>query len=293
MASKAFIRTILVAALVVTAHTIKPFTFGSVALQALGTARSLSFVMPEAAAERIEHAHYLANIYSKGLFDDTPVWTQQSMLQTNLVAFANSVETYDDADIKDVKPGDVNRKSAPKRPVKRIKRDENRDDDSGSAKNSEIAQLPDVRAVKTVSYLPSTNVMNYQPRFIKAGLITTAGRTELETLRTMLADCGSIELPMLKATALIHQSSRLHSQQNLPNLKVALVLISKPSSLTAVCRDASVTKTEVAEAPVEIVIGPEEDEAETEVVAEEEQAQAPAPLVEIKLPNTPECIRIP
>ena len=291
MASKAFIRSILVAALVVTAHTIKPFTFGSVALQALGTARSLSFVMPEAAAERIEHAHYLAHIYSKGLFDDTDSsWTQQNMLRSGLVAFANSVETYDDADIKDVKPGDVNRKSAPKRPVKRIKRDENRDEDSGCTKNNEIAQLPDVRAVKTVSYLPSTNAMNYQPRFIKARFIPTAGRTESETLRAMLADCSSIELPVLKTTALIHHSSRLHNQQS---LKVALVLVSRPSSLTAVCRDASVTKTEAAEAPVEIVIGPEESEAETEVVAEEEQEAPAPPTVEIRIPQTPECIRIP
>ena len=284
MTSKAFIRTILVAVLVVTAHTIKPFTFGSVTLQALGTARSLSFVMPEAAADRIEHAHYLAYIYGKGLFDDdSPAWTQQNMLRSGLVAFANSVETMGDADIKDVKPGDVNRKAAPKRPAKRIKRDE----DSECAKNAEIAKLPDVRSVKTVSYLTPASVMNYQPRLVKAGFITTAVRTELARPQLTRLDCGSIELPEIKVAALIQHLPKLR------NLQIELMLISIPTSLTAVCRDASVTRIETTEAPAEIVIGPDEEFDLDEAAAEEMQELALAPPAVISVPRTPECIRIP
>lgn len=281
MASKAFIRTILVAVLVVTAHTIKPFTFGSVTLQALGTARSLSFVMPETAAERIEHAHYLAYIYGKGLFDDTP-WTQQNLLQSNLVAIANSVETMDDADIKDVKPGDLNRKPTPKRPIKRIKRDENRDEDSECTKNAEIANLPNKPSVKTISQLTP----DYQPRMVKAGFISTAVRSELIKPMVMRLDCGVAELSEIKTIALIHHLPNL---RKLENLKVQLVLVSQPASLTAACRDASVTRVETTEA--EIVIGPEEqlDEA----AAAEEQEMAPAPLPVVSIPRTPECIRIP
>ncbi len=286
MASKAFIRTILVAVLVLTAHTIKPFTFGSVALQALGTARSLSFVMPEAAAERIEHAHYLAYIYGKGLFEDeASTWTQQNVLRSGLVALANSVETLDDADIKDAKPGDGNRKVTPKRPVKRIKRDEARDEDSECTKNAEIANLPDVRSVKTVSLMTPASVLNYQPRLVKTGFITTAVRTELVKLQqASLANCGSLELPGIKTTALIQHLPKLR------NLQVELVLVSQPASLTAVCRDASVTKIETTSAPAEIVVGPEEfDEAASEEFFE----PAPAPPAVIAIPRTPECIRIP
>lgn len=281
MASKAFIRTIIVVVLFVTAHTIKPFTFGSVTLQALGTARSLSVVMPEIAAEHIEYAHHLASIYGKGLFDETP-WTQQNLLQSNLVAFANSVETLDDADIKDVKPGDLNRKSIPKRPIKRIKRDENRDDDSDCNKNSEIAKLPQSGSGSTISYLTPIA----KTRLLKAGYITTAVRSELANHKLVQLDCGIIELPEIKAVALIHH---LPKSLKSDNLKIQLVLISQPASLTAVCRDASVTKVET-EATAEIVVGPEEqlDEA-----AAEEQEMAPAPQALISVPRTPECIRIP
>lgn len=284
MASKAFIRTIIVVVLFVTAHTIKPFTFGSVTLQALGTARSLSVVMPEIAAEHIGYAHHLASIYGKGLFDETP-WTQQNLLQSNLanlVAFANSVETLDDADIKDVKPGDLNRKSTPKRPIKRIKRDENRDDDSDCNKNSEIAKLPQSISGSAISYLTPIA----KPRLLKDGYITTAVRSELANPKLMQLDCGIIELPEIKAVALIHH---LPKSLKSDNLKIQLVLISQPASLTAVCRDASVTKVET-EATAEIVVGPEEqlDEA-----AAEEQEMAPAPQALISIPRTPECIRIP
>lgn len=178
MASKIVIRTMFIAALVVTAHTIKPFSLGNVSTQAMGIAQSFSFVLPEAAAERIKHAHYLAHLYGKGLFDDetSSEWVKenlQNFLPANLVAVSNSVELNDDAEIKDVRAGDLNRKSAPKRPVKRIKRDDTRDEDSGCSKNSELTNLPEVRSLKTVALVQPNNAMAYRWVMISSSTLMT------------------------------------------------------------------------------------------------------------------------
>lgn len=258
MASKIVIRIMLVAALIVTAHAIKPFSFGNVTLQALGTARSLSFAMPVAVAERIQHAHYLAQAYGKGLFDSydndysPSIWTKPNLLKSELVAFANLVELDEDAEIRDVKPADASRKPAQKRPVRRIKRDDNHDEDSGCSKTSEIAELPEVRSPKAVALVPPAKLMAYQ-----SGLIAQM-------------------MP-----AMNRNGSRL------PSLKVELELISKPAVITSLCRDAGVTKTEVVEAPFESLIGPEEET----FYSEPEQYALPAPTM--MMPPLPECIRIP
>ncbi len=250
MASKIAIRTLLIAALVVTAHTIKPFSFNNVALKALGTARSLSFALPEAAAERIEHAYYLAQTYGKGLFDDdaASLWTKQNVFKTQLVAFANSVELDDNADIKDVKSGDPSKKPAQRR-AKRIKRDENRDEESNCSKNNEVAKLPEVRAIKAVKLTPPSNLLAYQHKAM---------------------------------TTLYLSSGRL---PNLTSLKVGWLLIAKPAAVvSAACREADSIKVEAVEAPLDIVVGPEEEL----FFAEPNQVMPPAPTV-----TMPECIRIP
>ncbi len=249
MASKIAIRTLLIAALVVTAHTIKPFSFNNVALKALGTAKSLSFALPEAAAERIEHAYYLAQTYGKGLFDDdaASLWTKQNVFKTQLVAFANSVELDDNADIKDVKSGDPSRKPSQRR-AKRIKRDENRDEESNCSKNSEVAKLPEVRAIKAVKLALPPNLLAYQQKAM---------------------------------TTLYWSSGRF---PNLTSLKVGWLLIAKPAAMSSACREADSLNTESVEAPVDIVVGPEEEL----FFAEPNPIAPPAPTV-----TMPECIRIP
>ncbi|MFN0107328.1 MAG: hypothetical protein ACKVZH_00615 [Blastocatellia bacterium] len=196
MASKIVIRFMFIAALVVTAHTIKPFSLGSVSTQALGIAQSFSFVLPEAAAERIKHAHYLAHLYGKGLFDDetSPEWVKQNLqnlLPANLVAVSNAVELNDDAEIKDVRAGDLNRKSAPKRPVKRVKRDDTRDEDSGCSKNSEITHLPEVRSLKAVALVQPIGVTSYRWVMISKPIIMT-----LECPDTIRIRVESFEAPL-------------------------------------------------------------------------------------------------
>ncbi len=249
MASKIAIRTLLIAALVVTAHTIKPFSFNNVALKALGTAKSLSFALPEAASERIEHAYYLAQTYGKGLFDDdaASLWTKQNVFKPQLVGFANSVELDDNAEIKDVKSADPSRKPAQRR-AKRIKRDDNRDEDSNCSKNSEAVQLPEVRAIKAVTLATPPSLLAYQHKAM---------------------------------TTLYLSSGRL---PNMTSLKVGWLLIAKPAAMVSPCREADSIRVESVEAPVDIVVGPEEEL----FFAEPNQVMPPAPTVAM-----PERIRLP
>lgn len=220
MASKIVIRTLLVAALLVTAHTIKPFSLNNVALQALGTARSLSFALPGTAAENIEHAYYLAQTYGKGLFDDdaASLWTKQNLFQPGLVAIANSVELDGDAEIKDVKSADSARKPTQKRSVKRIRRDDTRDEESNCSKNIE---LPQVHTTKAVALVPPPSVMAYQSRLI-AAFYSHANR--LPGVTRIKADWVQL----------------------------------KPVVLTSACREAEQVQVEFVEAPVENTTGPEE-----------------------------------
>ncbi len=226
MAIKIVIRTLLIAALLVTAHTIKPFSFGNIALQVLGSARSLSFALPEAAAERIEHAYFLAQTYGKGLFDDdvASLWTKQNSFRTELAAFANSVELNDDAEIKDVKSADPSRKPNQKRPVKRIKRDDSHDEDSSCSRNSEVSQLPEAHAIKAVALTPPPSVMAYQ-KHLMAAFFSRSNR-----------------FPAMKS------------------FRVDWVQIGNPANLSSSCREADSIKVEFVEAPIEITTGPEEEE---------------------------------
>lgn len=60
MTGQAVIRLVFVIALMITAHAIRPFSLDNVTTHLLSTARSFSFVLPEAAVASIEHANFLA-----------------------------------------------------------------------------------------------------------------------------------------------------------------------------------------------------------------------------------------
>jgi hypothetical protein len=67
MASKAIQRTLLVVALIVTAHALKPFSVGSVAYHLLRSANSFSFLLPDSALSSLEQADYLAAVLDSSL----------------------------------------------------------------------------------------------------------------------------------------------------------------------------------------------------------------------------------
>jgi hypothetical protein len=66
MASKAIQRTLLVLALIVTAHLVKPFSVRNVASHLLRSANSFSFMLPGSAVGSLEQANYLAMILDNG-----------------------------------------------------------------------------------------------------------------------------------------------------------------------------------------------------------------------------------
>lgn len=270
MASKIVIRTLLVAVLVVTAHVIKPFSFGNVTLHALSAARSLSFVMPESAVERIEYANYLAQTFGKRLLDgnDDAVWTSEDVLRSGLVAFAAPAPSLDDAEIRDVKSYEPAKKTAPKRQVRRIKRDDTRDEGSTTARSNDIAQLPEAPAFETVAMLQPVDLPVYQPRVIKTlyapAAITWSGSNS--------NGCESSEIKTAVQLAFI-----LHSTKR----KVELTLMPRTATIISQCRDAEVSEVETAEEIIETTSGPEE-----EFFAE------PTPIAPLALPMVQECIRI-
>ncbi|MEP7270920.1 MAG: hypothetical protein ABI882_05420 [Acidobacteriota bacterium] len=65
MASRAITRILLVLALIIAAHTLKPISSRSVVEQLLSAAESLSFVLPDIAEVRIAQASYLANAFGQ------------------------------------------------------------------------------------------------------------------------------------------------------------------------------------------------------------------------------------
>ncbi len=278
MASKILFRTLLIAVLVVTAHTIKPFSFGNITLYALGAARSFSFVMPEAAVERIEHANILAQTYGKRLLDgEASIWTSEDVMRSGLVAFAapaasfEGVEVAEIAEIKDVKSCDQDKKTSPKRPVRRIKRDATRDDDS-AAKSNDIARLPESPVVETIAMPQPVDLPVYQPRVIKARFVPQSIRLAMPTLPNVIP-CDKPEIKKAAQIAFVMQASKM---------KVELMVMPK-APVVSQCRDADVKEVEFAEEVVETTSGPEEEYFF-------EPAPPAAPL---SLPMVEECIRIP
>jgi len=271
MAGKIFIRTLLVAVLVVTAHVIKPFSFGNVTLHALGAARSFSFVMPEAAVERIEYANYLTQAFGKRLFDgdDDHIWTSEDVLRSDLVAFTSEAATLDDAEIRDVKSYEPAKKTAPKRQVRRLKRDDSHDGDSTSARSNEIAELPEAPVFEMVAMLKPVDLPVYQPRATK----TTYAPTVITWSRSNSSDCESSEIKTAVQLAFILQSTKR---------KVELTLMPKPATIISQCRDGEAKEVETGGEIIETTSGPEE-----EFFAE------PAPVAPLAaVPMVQECIRI-
>ena len=67
MAGKALIRLLLILALILTAHSLKPLSGGNFAQQVLGAAESLSVILPDATANRFLQANLLAAAFGRSL----------------------------------------------------------------------------------------------------------------------------------------------------------------------------------------------------------------------------------
>lgn len=69
MPGKAILRAFLILALIVTAHSIKPFSIKSITEHLLFSTRSFRFVLPVGLRDKFDHANYLAINLSKSLFE--------------------------------------------------------------------------------------------------------------------------------------------------------------------------------------------------------------------------------
>lgn len=257
--SKAVIQVVLVIGLVLAANAIKPFSPGNLVLHTLSSARSLSFVLPSGAVKRIEHANYLAQTFGKGLLDgdkSNSIWNQENGFKSGLLASNEAPGSFDDAEIKDVKPGEPAKKSpTAKRALRRVKPD-NRDNQSevaASDKNAsriehQIASLPVFPAIDSVAMVQPVSLPVFKPTPTKA-MFT------LPSVPAKLNSCKTIEVKEVKLIALIQQS------QQTPKLKIDM-LATQPTKISLQCREEEKVITEEAESAVEATnttTGPQEE----------------------------------
>ena len=91
MASRAALRLVLVVALIVTAHALKPISGLSIVEQIFSATESLSFVLPDFAEARIAQASYLAAAFGQSVRRDessrNPVWTERALVLPATFAF--------------------------------------------------------------------------------------------------------------------------------------------------------------------------------------------------------------
>jgi hypothetical protein len=286
--SRVVIQVALVFGLVLAANAIRPFSPSNVALHTLASARSFSFLLPDGAVERIEQANYLAQTFSRGLFeqnDNNPIWTGEDLLKAGFLASNASAKSLDDAEIKDIKPGEATRKQSPaKRSTRRVRQDNrnNHDDVSALDSNSNEAgrlleSLPVAPAMDSVAMAqPVVRLPVFKPMPAKANLTPASVMFSLPTLPAKLNSCKTIEVKEVKLIALIQQSQRSSK------LKVDM-LATQPAKISLQCREEEKAVTEEAESALETTtIGPEE------VVFFDQRATGPffaAPVPErIKLP---------
>lgn len=95
MASKAIQRTLLIVALLATAHVVKPFSLRSVATHLIHSATSFSFILPGSAAGSLEQADYLATALDNGFrmmeARQESNWTRKESDWVNQTTFASNL----------------------------------------------------------------------------------------------------------------------------------------------------------------------------------------------------------
>lgn len=263
--SKVVTQVALVFGLVLAANAIKPFSPGNLTSHTMASARSFSFLLPDGAVKRIEQANYLAQTFSRGLFeqsDNNSMWTREGLLKSGFLASNASAESLDDAEIKDIKPGDTAKKPSPaKRATRRVRQDSRNHHDEASASNSgstevgrRIQRLPFAHAIDSVAMIQPVQLPIFRPMPAKADLTPASAMFSLPLLPAKLNSCKTIEVKEVKLIALIQQSQRSSK------LKVDM-LATQPAKISLQCREEEKAVTEEAESVLETTTttGPEEE----------------------------------
>jgi hypothetical protein len=282
MSGKTVIRIILILALIVTAHTIKPFSINSVTNHLLYSTRSFKFVLPVRLRDNFDHANYLALSLSNSLFETgkgIQGFVKNSMGDLALAPI--KVQPLDEVNKSATKP---RTKPKPSAPAKRINRTEKNDtaDLIASVNSDEIApvELPPAPAIDATSVaLPV-----FQPCLTKvftARAIVAARAQPVEILLALKKnDCQKREAPQNPVIVWIEEARKL---------RVAALRIAEKSKV----EKAAVIASECEDQKTEVVT----EELEIEIAEPEEEIIAPQQNEERNLGplSAPieECVREP
>lgn len=259
MSGKNVIRTILILALIVTAHTIKPFSIKSVTNHLLYSTRSFKFVLPVQLRDNFDHANYLALSLSNSLFE-TGKGIQGFVKNSigDLALAPIKVQPLDEVNKSATKP---RTKPKPSAPAKRINRTEKDDtaDLIASVNSDEIApiELPPAPEIEAVSVaLPI-----FQPCLTKVFTARAVVATRAQPVEVMLAlkrsDCQKRESAQNPVIVWIEEARKL---------KAALRIAEKPK-----VEKAAVIASECEDQKIEVIT----EELEIEIAEPEEEIIAP------------------
>jgi len=261
MSGKTVIRTILILALIVTAHTIKPFSINSVTNHLLYSTRSFKFVLPVRLRDNFDHANYLALNLSNNLFETgNGIRSFVNDAVGDLALTPIKVQPLDEVNKSATKP---RTKPKPSAPAKRINRTEKNDtaDLIASVNSDEIApvELPPAPAIDATSVaLPV-----FQPCLTKVFTARAVVNTRVQPVELMLAlkknDCQKRESAQIPVIVWIEEARKL---------KAALRIAEKPKvqKIAVIASECGDQKTEVITEELEIEVA----EPEEEIVAPQE-----------------------
>ena len=264
MSGKTVIRAILILALIVTAHTIKPFSIKSVTNHLLYSTRSFKFVLPAGLRDNFDHANYLALSLSNSLFETgngIQGFVKNSMGDLALAPI--KVQPLDEVNNSATKP---RTKPKPSAPAKRINRTEKNDtaDLIASVNSDEIApvELPPAPALEAAS----VTLPVFQPCLTKAFTVRAIVAARMQPVEIMLAlkknDCQKREAPQNPVIVWIEEARKLKAAMRIaekPKVQNAAIIASE-------CEDQ---KTEVITEELEIEIA----EPEEEIIAPQENEE--------------------
>lgn len=236
MTGPAVIRILFVIALMITAHTIKPFSFGNVTTHLLGTARSFSSVLPESAVTSLAHANYLAAALGVGARENpdssTPATTNPVLVKYDPASV--QMASWHETERADKKSPAAKRSSAFKRPLHAVK--------GGliAARGTAPVKLPAVPTF-TEAMIVSLPVVHALAQSLAIHVLH-----EVETISVALAsrqgDCEPRAVTSFRLVAVVEEQGKLK-----------FVAAAKPKAVD--CQPP----TEVIEvAPENVTTGPEE-----------------------------------
>jgi hypothetical protein len=271
----------LILALIVTAHTIKPFSIKSVTNHLLYSTRSFRFVLPVRLRDNFDHASYLALNLSNSLFETSKGiqgFVKNSMGDLALAPI--KVQPLDEVNKSATKP---RTKPKPSAPAKRINRTEKNDtaDLIASVNSDEImpVELPPAPTIEAASLaLPV-----FQPCLTRVFTARAVVATRAQPVELLLAlkknDCQKREAAQSPVIVWIEEAIKL---------KAALRIVERPK-----VQQAAVIASECEEQKTEVIT----EELEIEVAEPEEEIIAPQETEERNLGplSAPidECLREP